>query len=413
MVLKRRVDDPESYDPATDPGDPFARPSAPITNASPRPWQGPPAAGSTGDASNAPPPDLRATLASLLSGAYGGDDPRAAEAFGNQAGAAGDMLPILGSISSGQQAHDNFKQGNYGTAGLDLLGALPELAPMLGMFGKTEGAGLRGAPAGVEGPVPHVVEAAGKYADEAGMPLKRQSSYAEINPRRADYIAKAYDKMPHDPGNPEVAASYKALTDETMGQWKALQDSGAKIDFMKPGMADPYPGGPRDALADIRANNHLYVFPSEQGFGSGASAAADNPMLASTGIKHGDHDLLVNDAFRAVHDYFGHGMEGAHFGPRGEENAWQAHKNLFSPEALPALTTETRGQNSWVNFGPHGEANQANPRDTIFADQKAGLLPPWATREGGMPASYRAQQVGTAAALLSALGLAGSSQKKE
>lgn len=700
MVLKRRLDDPESYDPATEPPDPFARPSAPITKASPRPWQGPPARGATGEAYNAPPPDLRATLASLLSGAYGGDDPRAAEAFGNQAAEAGDYLPVAGSVSSGQQAQDNFRRGNYGTAGLDLLGAMPDIGPaakamFLGVMAKTadkdalkvaqdmlaggasredalkktgwfqqhgdwkheisdapamvgnkamsnledtgqhgyaplasslwhdelfkahpelrntsatlnlkpdagasgmftppnsivpkqqihvtgpdedkigsvllhetqhgvqhlegfprgssskeyargpmfdpkarkladnlsqeifgglsfpvhdllsnakylepgkleavaaqhgfmspdealaflkeqdikrtpesqyrrtagevearntqtrryltdeqrrdippwqtqdtpddqqivrrydqdprdalavamsEPEPLKGAPANVEGPVPHVVEAAERYAQGRGIPLERQRSYAEVNPRRAGYIAKAYDRMPHDPGNPKVATSYKALADETMGQWQALQDSGAKIDFMKPGMADPYPGGPRDALADIRANNHLYVFPSEQGFGSGAAAAADNPMLASTGIKHGDHDLLVNDAFRAVHDYFGHGMEGAHFGPRGEENAWRAHKNLFSPEALPALTTETRGQNSWVNFGPHGEANRANPQDTIFADQKAGLLPPWATREGGMPVSYRAQQVGTAAALLSALGLAGSSQKKE
>ena len=417
MVLKRRLDDPESYDPATEPPDPFARPSAPITNASPRPWQGPPARGATGEATNAPPPDLRATLASLLSQAYGGGDPQSAQAFGNQAGAAGELLPLLGSISSGQHSVDDFKRGDMVGGGLNMLGALPELAPLLGAVGgATERTGLsalRGAPANVEGPVPHVVDAAGKYADAAGIPTARQSSYAEVNPRRAGYIAKAYDRMPHDPGNPKVAASYQALADETMAQWKALQDSGANIEFMKPGQADPYPGGPRDALADIRANNHLFVFPSEQGFGSGAAAAADNPMLANTGLKQGDHNILVNDAFRAVHDYFGHGMEGAHFGPRGEENAWQAHKALFSPEALPALTTETRGQNSWVNFGPHGEANRANPRDTIFADQKAGLLPAWATREGGMPMTYRAQQVGTAAALLSALGLAGSSQRKE
>jgi hypothetical protein len=33
------------------------------------------------------------------------------------------------------------------------------------------------------------------------------------------------------------------------------------------------------------------------------------------------------------------------------------------------------GQNSTVNFGPHGEHNKANPKNTIFADQKAGLLP--------------------------------------
>lgn len=34
-------------------------------------------------------------------------------------------------------------------------------------------------------------------------------------------------------------------------------------------------------------------------------------------------------------------------------------------------------------------------------------------REGGMPLAYRAQQAGTAAALLSALGLAGSTQRNE
>jgi hypothetical protein len=33
---------PESYDPATDAGDPFARPAAPITSAKQKPWQGPP-----------------------------------------------------------------------------------------------------------------------------------------------------------------------------------------------------------------------------------------------------------------------------------------------------------------------------------------------------------------------------------
>jgi hypothetical protein len=692
MVLKRRLDDPESYDPATEPPDPFARASAPITNASPRPWQGPPARGATGEATNAPPADLRSTLASLLGMAYG--DGRAGQAFGNQAAEVGGFLPVAGSISSGQQAGDDFKRGDYVGGGINLLGALPDIGPaakamFLGLASKTADRGalktaqellaggatpeealkktgwfqqhgdwkyeipddaamignaasrdldatgksdrslsgtlwhddlykahpdmrsipttaavgpdvkaagrhggateaiqfagpdeeaatkvglheaqhavqlregfprggssseyargmmfdpkardlqgslskeltgsltypvpdllsdikyldpakvdgiakqfgfaspdealdflkkedfkrtpvgqyhrtagevearntarrqglseqqrrdippwatqdvpddqqivrrydedqrgqlatamsepdrLKGAPDNVEGPVPHVVEAAQTYAQGRGIPLDRQRSYAEVNPRRAGYIAKAYDAMPHDPGNPKVAASYKALADETMAQWQALQDSGAKIEFMKPGQADPYPGGPRDALADIRANNHLFVFPSEQGFGSGAAAAIDNPMLASTGQKQGDHNILVNDAFRAVHDYFGHGMEGAHFGPRGEENAWQAHKALFSPEALPALTTETRGQNSWVNFGPHGEANRANPRDTIFADQKAGLLPAWATREGGMPMAYRAQQAGTVAALLSALGLAGSSQKKE
>lgn len=270
---------------------------------------------------------------------------------------------------------------------------------------------LPGAPPHVEGPVPEVAKAAEDYASKRGFKLDRQKRYAEANPRRGRYIAQAYDKMQHAPADPKVAASYKALADETMGQWQQLQDAGAKIEFIKPGMPDPYPGGPREALADLRANHHLWVFPSEQGFGT-VNKIADNPLLASTGIQHGGHDMTVNDAFRAVHDYFGHGMEGANFGARGEENAWQAHKRLFSDEALPALTSETRGQNSWVNFGPFGERNQANRRDTVFADQKTGLLPRWAMKEGGMPLSYRALQAGTGGALLAALALRGSTPRR-
>ena len=60
---------------------------------------------------------------------------------------------------------------------------------------------------------------------------------------------------------------------------------------------------------------------------------------------------------------------------------------MFSNEAIPALTSETRGQNSWLNYGPHGERNRtALGKDTIFADQKTGLLPSWAWEdysEGG------------------------------
>lgn len=47
------------------------------------------------------------------------------------------------------------------------------------------------------------------------------------------------------------------------------------------------------------------------------------------------------------------------------------------------MTSETRGQNSWVNFGPHAEANKgASGADTIYAENKAGLLPEWAWENG-------------------------------
>jgi hypothetical protein len=56
---------------------------------------------------------------------------------------------------------------------------------------------------------------------------------------------------------------------------------------------------------------------------------------------------------------------------------------MFSPEALPAATSETRGQNSWVNFGPYAELNKtASPISTQYAEQKTGLMPAWTWLEG-------------------------------
>lgn len=115
-----------------------------------------------------------------------------------------------------------------------------------------------------------------------------------------------------------------------------------------------------------------------------------NPLLQDTGITwaYGSPDgeqrpALANDLFRAVHDAFGHGLEGAGFRAQGEENAWQAHRAMFTGPALGALTSETRGQNSWLNYGPHGAANKtAKVEDTVFAEQKTGLMPEWTWTEG-------------------------------
>ena len=58
---------------------------------------------------------------------------------------------------------------------------------------------------------------------------------------------------------------------------------------------------------------------------------------------------------------------------------------MYSPEALPAMTTETRGQNSWVNFGPHAAQNKgASAADTVYAPQKTGILPDWVMQAGRM-----------------------------
>ena len=47
------------------------------------------------------------------------------------------------------------------------------------------------------------------------------------------------------------------------------------------------------------------------------------------------------------------------------------------------MTSETRGQNSWLNYGPYGKENEnAKVGDTTFATQKIGLMPSWAWTEG-------------------------------
>ena len=144
-------------------------------------------------------------------------------------------------------------------------------------------------------------------------------------------------------------------------------------------------------MRDVRANKTMGIFPTNEGFGSDANFSADaNPLLADTGIKWPVGSptgplapVFANDVFRAVHDVFGHGIEGAGFRARGEENAWQAHAKLFTGPAVGAITSETRGQNSWLNYGPYGDKNKtAKVEDTVFADQKTGLMPEWTWTEG-------------------------------
>jgi hypothetical protein len=227
-------------------------------------------------------------------------------------------------------------------------------------------------------------QVADQYAASKGLTLNH-GAVVKVNPERAAKIAQTYHSMPHQPAHPEVKRSYEALINETMDQFHHIKRSGLKISKIKNGMENPYKNGSKDLVRDVKENNHMWYYPTESGFGS-SGEKVEHPMLSPT--HHVDDEgkqMLANDVFRVVHDYFGHCKEGFAFGPTGEENAWHHHKQMFSPLAQKALTTETRGQNSWVNFGPHGEHNRKNPASTIYADQKAGLLPDWAHdhSEGG------------------------------
>jgi hypothetical protein len=330
--------------------------------------------------------------ASILAG-----DPTSDEA----AAAAGSMFGAAGTaVTAGMPFA---VRGALGAAGGKLKTAAPQWTPeqlaqaqALADAASGTRAPLQGLPRDpldvggspfIPGPYAPMHDAAEAYMKSVGLPYEPMRTYQPVDTARAARIAEEYEKMPHAPDDPRVAASYDAMINETIAQYNALKDAGIKFEFIKPGMEDPYKATPRLAQKDVIENKHLWVFPTDSGFGSGTESAAaamkNNPLLRPTDVEIDGKQLLANDLFRIVHDAYGHIMHGHGFRAAGEENAWRSHSRMYSDLARPAMTSETRGQNSWLNYGPHGEKNRtAKSEDTIYADQKIGLLPDWVVNEG-------------------------------
>lgn len=226
------------------------------------------------------------------------------------------------------------------------------------------------------GPNPKIRQVAQSYMDHAGIQNPQPDTYVKANPARGKAIAGAYDAAQHAPNDPQVKASYDALIQETLAQYQHIKDAGLKVDFIPPGAPDPYAASPRLSTEDVNKNNHMYVFPTSSGFGTEGAAPMDHPLLGDSGETISGQPATHNDIFRVVHDYFGHAKEGVGFRADGEENAWNQHAQMYSDQARPAMTSETRGQNSWVNFGPHSQENVgASGAGTVYAPQKAVVLP--------------------------------------
>ena len=210
------------------------------------------------------------------------------------------------------------------------------------------------------------------------------SQLDEVNSKM---IADAYENLVDDPTNPEVRAAYEALADEIGLQYESILERGYNVEIWE-GEGEPYANS-AEMIEDVRDNKHMYIFGTEGGFGEAGITQAQrdaNAMLADTPYTDvNGKQLVVNDLFRFVHDFFGHTEIGNGFGPVGEENAWLAHARMFSKPARLAMTTETRGQNSWVNFNESlrredGSVPKRGDDDYIplserpFADQKMGLM---------------------------------------
>lgn len=219
-----------------------------------------------------------------------------------------------------------------------------------------------------------------------------------------DAYAKKYPKLVERSGAQNydqlMEASYRQLAKETEQQFRALP---INMSYHRAGEGN-YDNS-KELLRDIYGNRHMYVY---QG---GDPHDFLNAVDPSTGLN-------TNEMFRAVHDFFGHAIHGNQFGPKGEEIAWAAHSKMFSPLARLAMTSETRGQNSFVNYTPlnaelksrinelNGQAYEARRRGQTamleeinkdlaeawqqfqFAPQKSVILPPEfldLSYKGGMP----------------------------
>lgn len=224
--------------------------------------------------------------------------------------------------------------------------------------------------AGQRTPNPELKGVASGYLKAMGMPEPR-ATYTNVDRALAKSIADFYEVTPDMAADPAVQQAYAAFNAETSAQADALKAAGYVAEpWTKKGQ--PYKNS-AEMRADVQNNKHIYYFKTDEG----------SPI----------HALMTpeqNDTFRWVHDIFGHALNGNEFGAVGEENAWLAHSQMFSEAARAAMSTETRAQNSWVNFGPHGEANRMNPASTVYPPQKALLLPDEMRQPAGSATSVKA-----------------------
>lgn len=214
------------------------------------------------------------------------------------------------------------------------------------------------------------------YLKEAGRSTARPALPDQWDPDLAARTADAFEAMKHAPNDPQVRASYEALAEEVDRQYRFVTE---RAGLRTSPSSVPYAGS-ADMRADVVGHNRMRYFPTDEGFGDGA--ITDNPLL-QTDAK----GIPINDKLRVVHDYFGHADQGHQFGPLGERRAYLEHRSMMPDEAVGALTTETHGQNSWVNAGKHirradgsipkaGDPDFIHPSQRPYADQKSGILPP-------------------------------------
>jgi hypothetical protein len=196
--------------------------------------------------------------------------------------------------------------------------------------------------------IPEISQGADAYARSIGL-IRPRRNYGSVivNPEVGERIAREYEAAPEF--DEQAVPNFKKFGHETERQFDFLtrpkRRGGMGVDVTVT-EEDPYTG-PRGMLEDLKTGR-ISVLSSR--------STGGHPLLTTE----------QNDMFRAVHDVFGHAATGRGFDRHGEEAAWMSHRSMYTPEAVPAMTTETRGQNSTYVFGS---------RRGQFPTQKIAILP--------------------------------------
>lgn len=232
---------------------------------------------------------------------------------------------------------------------------------------------------------------------------RAQRAAAEGSPEYKSATFEAYGNQMPELVEQTGAQNYDQFTEAA---YRAFADE-AKQQFYKLPVKTRFHYGegeyatPSSMFRDVLGEGNLNVF----------RGGDPHPYLSDVDPVTG---LTPNEMFRADHDFIGHLARGATFRPGGEEIAFATHAPTMSPLAQLALLSETRGQNSLVNFSPlnvdlmaktgpikaritelqNMDAMRGRPgasageiadlnrqlrelgRETIFAPNVPGLLPP-------------------------------------
>lgn len=215
-------------------------------------------------------------------------------------------------------------------------------------------------------PASFLHEGAQRYAKEKGLGEIKlpEPGIGQISSRGRAVAAAYHEAMSNPEEAKGIADSYAHATKHIQDQYafmtrpEAEGGLGIKHEVVE---EDPYASA-ADMAKDVQDNRRIRTYATATTAAGGEQAPTNQAFDNST-----------NDMLRAVHDVFGHAATGRNFSRHGEEAAFQYHRSMFPPEAHAAMTSELRGQNSYLNYTGRNE----------FPDPGSRMigLPSWASKD--------------------------------